>query len=278
MDACAARAYVLIVMTDGERVCVCECVRSAVDVMDGASGKSSANARAETMCPVTVKMIKRAMDDAGESGEYKYGGLTLGNVTLVGKVVGVKDGESNTSYTVDDGTGTCVVRVWNDGEGEGTEPFALNTYIRAYGQLKSLSNEKCIAAHNSNAVRAITDFNEVTFHQLEVVYANAHSTTKTKTGVANGSAPSNVYSAAPVQAAPTAVQGNMMSENIHDAVSAVLHMPEAMGEHGLHLSEVTKLLNGRFTADAVRQAMDDMANDGMVYSTFDDDHFRATDL
>jgi hypothetical protein len=58
----------------------------------------------------------------------------------------------------------------------------------------------------------------------------------------------------------------------------VLHMPEAMGEHGLHLSEVTKLLNGRFTADAVRQAMDDMANDGMVYSTFDDDHFRATDL
>jgi len=46
----------------------------------------------------------------------------------------------------------------------------------------------------------------------------------------------------------------------------------------LHISEVTKLLNGRFTADAVRQAMDDMANDGMVYSTFDDDHFRATDL
>jgi replication factor A2 len=264
-------------VTDGERVR--DRVRSAVDVMDGASGKSSANARAETMCPVTVKMIKRAMDDAGESGEYKYGGLTLGNVTLVGKVVGVKDGESNTSYTVDDGTGTCVVRVWNDGEGEGTEPFALNTYIRAYGQLKSLSNEKCIAAHNSNAVRAITDFNEVTFHQLEVVYANAHSTTTTtKTGVANGSAPSNVYSAAPVQAAPTAVQGNMMSENIHDAVSAVLHLPEALGEHGLHLGEVTKLLNGRFTADAVRQAMDDMANDGMVYSTVDDDHFRATDI
>ena len=256
-------------------VCVCACVCSAVDAADGASGKSSANARAETMCPATVKMLKRAVDDAGDSGEYRYGGLTFGNVTLVGKVVGVKDGDSNTSYTVDDGTGTCVVRVWNDGEGEGTESFALNPYGRACGQLKVMGKEMCVAAHNSNAVRAITDFNEVTFHQLEVVYANAHAT-KTNTVVASGAAPSNVYSVAPVQAAPTAVQGDIKSDSITDALMAVLQMPEAQGDDGLHIDRFATLLNGRFTADAVRQAMADLSDEGFAYSTIDDHHWRAT--
>jgi len=258
--------------------------RRPYDGNEGAIGKNSNANGKDALAPATVKMVKSALDDAAvtatgkDKDTYMFGNLSLANVTLVGKVVGVKRQSSRLVYSLDDGTGVCDVIVFPGDDDGDLQEFAVNTYIRVYGNLKMLNNkDRHIAAYTPNAVRAITDFNEITFHQLEVVYATGHANqTKAAGGAvaAGNMAPMNAYS---VPAAKTAVQGNVHSENIADVLAHVFHLPEALTDQGLCIDRIIELLNGKFTAEAVRMGVEEMTCQGMAYSTIDDDHFRATD-
>ena len=140
---------------------------------DGSSeGKTYANMSAPpTMKPLTVKMLKRAIDARQTPDEtLVVNGVPVHNLTVVGKIVGVESKSSYVLYKVDDSTGVCDVKVWSDQDGDQTaEPIEVGAYVRVYGSVKTLANEHMIAAHTQQAVRKITDHNEVTFHMLEVV-------------------------------------------------------------------------------------------------------------
>jgi hypothetical protein len=45
----------------------------------------------------------------------------------------------------------------------------------------------------------------------------------------------------------------------------------------MHIDKIAEALNGRFTRDAVEQAIQDMANDGTAFNTCDDFHFALVD-
>ena len=179
---------------------------------DGSSeGKTYANGNAPpTMKPLTVKMLKRAIDARQTPDEtLAVNGVPVHNLTIVGKIVGVESKSSFVLYKVDDSTGVCDVKVWSDQDGDqAAEPIEVGAYVRVYGSVKTLANEHMIAAHTQQAVRKITDHNEVTFHMLEVVYASGHAE---KTKVSGGAAPANAYTV-PQQAPNVAANGDMGSE------------------------------------------------------------------
>ena len=46
----------------------------------------------------------------------------------------------------------------------------------------------------------------------------------------------------------------------------------------MKIDVVVQQLNGRFTEAQVREAVEHLVNEGHLYSTIDDDHFKSTNL
>ena len=62
-----------------------------------------------------------------------------------------------------------------------------------------------------------------------------------------------------------------------DVVNAVfMGRPQGEDANGINVQTVISALNGRFTSGQVLQAVELLVNDGHLYSTIDDAHFRST--
>ena len=89
-----------------------------------------------------------------------------------------------------------------------------------------------------------------------------------------GEVPTSAYTVPTAQ--NTAVTGDQASADISTAIIGVLRAG-SNGEEGMHIDKIAEALNGRFTRDAVEQAIQDMANDGTAFNTSDDFHFALVD-
>ena len=48
-------------------------------------------------------------------------------------------------------------------------------------------------------------------------------------------------------------------------------------DEGLHRDEIAQRLNGLMSKKEVEDALDFLGGEGLIYSTIDDDHFKALD-
>lgn len=267
-DANEGREGVSIGLTDHPRGCFSERRPDASGMKPRASGGNQPN----TMTPVTVKMIKGALDArASPDDEIKVNGMAIMNITLVGKVVDVQTKGSQVVYRLDDSTGQTDVKVWLDSDGP-VEEIPRGAYVRVYGTPKAVGTDQVIAAHTTESIRVITDFNEITYHLLEVIYASGYAAKVKSGGGATGVAPQSVYSA--VQAAPNVAADGDMNGSLCDRVLFIVKN-NPNGDTGISVLEVVEKLGGQFTDAAVRQELESLSNDGAVYTTVDEDHYQA---
>ena len=153
------------------------------------------------------------------------------------------------------------------------------TYVRCFGSIRSMQNTKTLVAYS---LRPVADFNEVTFHNLEVIYVQKQLSAKN--GVARapagGAANAGAFAAAPpanaaygggggygAYAAPAPAAGGgaaagAFSGDIVADVAKVFNMPMGRAESGLSLQTVAQTLGGRYQAQAIREAVDKLVNDG----------------
>ena len=148
----------------------------------------------------------------------RRGGALL---TLLGKIVEANDSSTSQQYTIDDGTGTVVVKKWVDADdAEGAADLAVGQYVRVYGHLRVFQGARNVIAFN---MRPVTDFNEITYHFLEVVYCNSHNgaraaaAPKAEAGAAEGTA----YAAS----AAAAAAGTTAAGSCSDQVMAIYNGP-----------------------------------------------------
>jgi replication factor A2 len=78
------------------------------------------------------------------------------------------DGNS-TIYKIDDGSDCVNVRHWAPPPSPEDQSFREGKYIRVCGQLKENEGNRELLAYQ---IQPITDFNEITYHHLNVVYAH----------------------------------------------------------------------------------------------------------
>ena len=107
-------------------------------------------------------------------------GEEVHNLTLLGKIVKANDSSTSLMYTIDDGTGTCEVKIWvdaddADGQNQNKAEWKVGAYVRVYGHLRAFQGQRGVIAFN---MRPVTDFNEITYHFLEVVYCNSHNASR----------------------------------------------------------------------------------------------------
>ncbi|KAI8997327.1 hypothetical protein BDB01DRAFT_713121 [Pilobolus umbonatus] len=200
-----------------------------------------------TLRPVTIKQINSVSNP--QEGIFKIDNADITQLSIVGAVRNMQTLETNNVYTVEDGTGLIEVRKWIDQNesGEDMDDIRHNIhYVRVYGRLNSFGGRVTVVAFS---IRPITDFNEITYHFLDAVFAHL-----------TYSKPSNSQS----------------SGGINDIVNATIKS-YSEEEEGASIDQIIFKLKDRYTEEDIRKSVDFLTLEGHCYFIDGQDYIKSTD-
>lgn len=258
----------------------------------GAGGfRDAARTRTEALQPATVKQLLEATQ-SGPSDEYSVNGVGLQQVTLVARLSRVNVQVTMMSMTLDDGTGTleCVHMLPPDEDAAGKE-YALQrrqllrdgAWARIAGRVTEAGGARQVEAF---MLRAVDDHNELTYHRLDVVKTMVAQTKTRKRpmggfgggtqGVAMGGA--GVGMGMGGGGAQTIGADGLMLSQVQRAVFEYAKQRHDAsnsgdGEMSISVADVARDVPAVGSAQAAKQVLDDLASDGHVYSTHDENHY-----
>eukprot|EP00252_Welwitschia_mirabilis_P001719 TRINITY_DN11648_c0_g1_i4.p1 TRINITY_DN11648_c0_g1~~TRINITY_DN11648_c0_g1_i4.p1 ORF type:complete len:280 (+),score=55.24 TRINITY_DN11648_c0_g1_i4:143-982(+) len=255
----------------------------------GSPFSSARKSNSTGLLPLTVKQISQATQKFGDdSSNFNVDGVEVNNVTLVGMVFNKEERATDVSFQIDDGTGRLEVRRWvNDATESAEMANVLNgSYVRVHGHLRSFQGKKHV---NAFSVKPVVDFNEVTFHFLESIYIHLYNVKAQGGSVAPGLASSamntvsgqfhsisNNYSNHNLYTGPTHVPSNVSKEDLPTKVQSIFEEPQNLQiEQGIHVNEIAKRLPA-YSRKQIMDAISFLSNEGTIYSTIDDDHYKST--
>ncbi|XP_029370724.1 replication protein A 32 kDa subunit-like [Echeneis naucrates] len=194
----------------------------------------------------------------------------LNQVSLVGIIRGISAFVTNIQYSLDDMTGPPLnVKQWVN-----TEDCAVmtsgspGTYMKVIGTLRNYSGQRSLLAMN---IRCIQDLNEITSHMLEVVQAHMQlfgkvfdvnmNTTASLSGRCSSRCPAGVW---------TSERFTIHSQVLH-AVRKSSNCRIGISFQDLR----TQLIN--LSMRDIRSSLTFLINEGHVFSTIDEQHFKSMD-
>lgn len=207
------------------------------------------------------------------SETVKIGEKEIGLLCFVGIVRKVDVQSTIHIYEIDDMTGPClVVKRWLDESGADNEPPQLalmeNTYVKVIGVARKVQGQVFLLGIH---LKPVTDLNQLTQHILEAMHsklilmqdnkgADGNSSTNSFGGVDHKPSQDGSIGITPGLPPHHAMLLKLISGNTH--------------EHGLSrdfLQQATKL-----PLDVLCEALTKLSDEGHIYSTYDDDHYKST--
>jgi replication factor A2 len=248
----------------------------------GGGGGNRRSYDEQTLTPITASMALATNPD--ESGSMQLtDGRKLYHVKLVGAVRSVEDFSTNVVYEVEDGTGLVEVKQWLDENDNSAiqemrkETLRDNIYVRIVGTIKEYDGKKTIMA---DTVRPLTTGNQLAHHMLEVVYAAENSTRKNNivapaaTGMMQGVGFGGGNAALQNRGAPLAAASSG-GGGLRDSVLQYIQQQGDMTEAGANLQECIRMLSSQHSEGAIRKVIDDLAAEGHIYSTIDENNYKS---
>jgi len=240
--------------------------------------------RSQTLMPVTGAILAKAEYNVSDD-VFSYNGVDIHQVTFVGIIREVNEATTNISYKIDDQTGSFInVKKWVDqDEGNMMEKRSEcreDTYVRVVGHMKSF-NDGAVRNVIAFSMTPVLDFNEITFHMLEVIHAHLQLTK----GIAAGNSMNNTNNQTPMRdtnglnsafgggnfggggSTDNGLTGN--NKTVYQFIDVT------KTDQGISITELRNKCRG-LNENALRNALEFLSNEGHIYSTIDDDHFRST--
>ena len=185
---------------------------------------------------------------------------------------------NNVVYVLDDGTGQIDVKVWLESTDKTdhyyhshSHEFVVGAYVRVTGSLKTFNNRKNVQAFRLTLIR---DPNELTFHFLEALYVHLYN----KLGGSHGQPMhgAGYHSNATTQLINSGSSAATYPGGGHSSVQeAILNLARIAPETGISFAEICQKLS-RSHPDEIKKEIDSLFYDGALYTTVDDEHFKAT--
>lgn len=236
-------------------------------------GDKKGRTRAQQIVPCTVSQLMCAVQ---AEDIFKVGEVEIAQVTIVGIIRSTDKSTINIQYKVDDMTAAPMdVKQWIDTEDMGVDNSVIppGTYVKVSGNLRSFQNNRSLVAFS---VRVLEDMNEVTSHMLEVV--NAHVSLSKPQNMGGGGGPNtmsvshtSMVSAGSYSGASMLVNGLSANQNQVLGLIKSCHEPQ-----GISMQDLKQKLS-TMSVNVIRQIVDFLSNEGHIFSTIDEDHFRSTD-
>lgn len=243
-------------------------------------GEKKGRTRATQIIACTVSQLMSATQ-ADEA--FRVGEVEVAQVTIVGVIRSTDKSMTNIQYKVDDMTSAPMdVKQWVDTEDPSVDNTVLppGTYVKVSGNLRSFQNHRSVVAFS---VRPLEDMNEITSHMLEVVQAHMVLSKPQTTMGGGGGMSSNV----PMSGSGTGNMGSMggsymgasdmgnngLSPNQNQVLRLIRSCPDAQG---ISIQDLKQRLSGMSLA-VIKDAVEFLSNEGHIFSTIDEDHYKSTD-
>lgn len=229
-----------------------------------------------SVSPFTLAMFEKLFENQDEECLELPDGRLIGTVKLVGQIENLEDREGFRAILFDDTTGYRVIRDYKEPEDQAK--LSKGDFVRVYGSCKIAKGGKGIY-FNAFEIMKMEDKGQadhVSAHLIEVVVA--HLRKKNGASVANG--PSAAMSMQQASSKPVAaVQMNNFADSSIPGASADQQKVLAVvknndTEEGANLaSDFDHLGMGK---DKLQEILNWLSDEGHIYSTVDDDHFKTT--
>ncbi|XP_056300129.1 replication protein A 32 kDa subunit [Pseudoliparis swirei] len=241
-------------------------------------GEKKGRTRATQIIPCTVSQLMSAsqFDEA-----FKVGDVEVSQVTIVGIIRSIEKSMTNIQYKVDDMTSAPMdVKQWVDTEDPGVDSSVLppGTYVKISGNMRSFQNHRSVVAFG---VRPLEDMNEITSHMLEVVQAHmALGKPQTMLSAGGGMSIDVTPNSRPAgestggsYAGANIMANNGLSANQNQVLSLIRGCPD---QKGINIHQLKDRL-GVMSMYIIKQAVEFLSNEGHIFSTIDEDHYKSTD-
>ena len=190
--------------------------------------------------------------------------------------------EDNVTFNmvIDDGTGRITSKTFitggDDLERQRLAELREGIYVKAFGHIATYHNERQLTTFSA---KPITDYNEVTYHLSRVIFEHLQHV-KGGAEMAGGAAGvpkvEPAYGAAPAAAAPAAFGGTNNVTPIQEEILKIFNAPDALViEAGLTIGDVIARANNRYNQQQVMSAVIFLVDEGLLYSTIDDAHWKS---
>ncbi|CAG5083551.1 Oidioi.mRNA.OKI2018_I69.PAR.g10405.t1.cds [Oikopleura dioica] len=206
-------------------------------------------------------------DDEGNGFHINGVKVSMGSAVFCGKVLGTQEVESGNANALgiclDDGTG---VHLFNDVIR--AVPVKKGDYIKIFGAIKPSKDDKNKASVIVHVIRKIekNPGSVLSCFMLEAIYTVAQV-------MGNGTNKENV----PIDKAPNAVAStnDFVREGMDSQQSKVLGIViKNETEQGAQCPKDFSMLG--IKEEKLREILDQLADDGHIYSTIDEDHYKST--
>lgn len=236
----------------------------------GGGGDRQKKMRNLNIVPVTTKIIKTmTMEDS----LFKLDGEDVNQVTLVGSIAHHEKSQMCNTYQLDDTHGVVTLKHWISDNEEGgatdeaaDQEFEVGTYVRVFAQLRSFQKSLTL---NVLHMRSVEDHNEITTHILECMKYKKMMMKKSSNNVSSNEMTGLGFNGMS--------NSSVMNSNGLDGVqSQIWKLVNACDDpQGLNVKDIQSSLKGLSSAQ-IRKALDFLSNEGHIYSTINDDHYRST--
>lgn len=255
----------------------------------------------QSLLPVTIRQLHDAKPSAQDptDSRLKIDGKEVAQITLVGLILQVNVQATNVEYMIDDGTGKIKVKVYIDSDDDNSarhKQWREQTYVRVIGNYRSFRDDASVIGFT---LIPVTDFNEITFHMLQVISCHLKNTkanqshgsiAPTEGNRLNFSSPmqpvggNNAFNNSnnlAMQGSHNQLNNNSNSGGIYAGFSPVQKQVMMIfnadkTDTGVDLADVIRQLSHIPKTD-IMKAVESMSDEGHLYSTIDEHHFKSTD-
>jgi len=202
---------------------------------------------ARSLLAVTIKQL----DDAKfRDLKFYIDEKEHSQVTLVGQIRKVEVQETKIIYVIEDGTGNMQTHMYIDMEEDMSKRSSLRegVYVRVIGNLRILSGVRCLVAFQ---LIPVTDYNEMTFHMLEVIHSYLlHTQGPLPQSAASSQSTSSSSSSSSSRGSNGGMEGETADSNFSELQRAVLKVfQEDDAETGMSVQAVCQRIRNRSEQD-----------------------------
>jgi len=237
-----------------------------------AEEKKKSGKRGNNIVPVTIAQILTAKH---EDDVFVSGNLDVFQVSFVGLIKAVNESPTRIDYEIDDMSGPPIeVRHFNEtdenedgGQTSSSNAFPVNTYVRVNGLLRAFGGKRTVNCHQMSP---LADVNEITCHMLEVIHAAATSQQQQQQQQQGGASSSGAGS---VDMGGDGGQIPGLTP-LQSQVQIIIRKETC--DRGCSVDDICQSLRS-VAPKAIREAIEFLSIEGLIYSTIDDEHYQATD-
>ncbi|KAI0065399.1 replication protein A, subunit RPA32 [Artomyces pyxidatus] len=239
-------------------------------------GVGRRDALSQSLRPLNVKQLVNATQ-AHADADWTVENNQIGQVTVVAQIVSIQNQTTNNVYVLDDGGGRIEARHWSDSTsgGEGFDGIETDCWARVTGTLKTFGSKRYI---NAVHIRPVKDHMEIFFHLAEVMAVqlifdrgppNAHGQNVSPSAAGHASA--SAYTAQSNNVAAGGAFSHLPPVQ-RGIIEFLLAQPE--NEEGTHVGAIARAVGAN--ADAISEALERLMDEGHIFSTIDEAHFRVS--